>query len=324
MQDRVVTPRAALVDPSSFAPPPKNLNYYNPEATERQADRIPRKGPLSPAEYRAREEEKAKREKEEAAKAIEQRKLERQAKQQLRLEQQAHDGESGPPLPYRNDSTGLSTTQFAPPVARRDAPDGTIMIRPTASSKPSLPPRLPDRQNSSGAPSPSPTNERDFQGAQLSQRPSNRFGTTNSSVSSPTVFSQGQPQTENRGRPQPFTAITTKSPSYSSATSQDNPQLSELQTRFNRMATSSPKVEAPAQGKTWSERQAAIRTASSPRDKGFQQYEEVELPIEMRDNSASPIKKAPPPRPKKKAELSGNSVMASDSPPPIPLSSKPR
>lgn len=46
-------------------------------------------------------------------------------------------------------------------------------------------------------------------------------------------------------------------------TSPNGPQLSELQSRFSRMTTSTPPSEAPSQGTTFAEKQAALRTASA-------------------------------------------------------------
>ena len=55
--------------------------------------------------------------------------------------------------------------------------------------------------------------------------------------------------------------------------------------------------------------------SGSSAQKTFEQDEEMESPIELRDNTVSLVKKAPPPRPKKKAELSGISTKISEVPP---------
>ena len=326
---------SALIDPSSFAPPPKNVNYHSAAAEERQVANISQKGPLTPAEYQAREQEKANRIKEEEMRDREERRLDREAKQSLRAAQEGREPPGAPRLPSRIDTSGLSTSQFAPPVARSTAADGTIVIRPTAASTakvnlPLLPSRLPSRQNSSP--------EREV------------------ASFAPGLQGQGQSPMEQERPPVPA-RINTGSSSHSHA-APDNPQVGELQSRFARMKASSPTTEAQNRGSTW-QGQGAARTTPSSRDdptttsaslssasspssvhkshgeqsprvwksvetsswkygqsnnvapnsgptqKNFQEEEEVESPIDMRDNTRSPLKKAPPPKPKKKAELSG-------------------
>jgi hypothetical protein len=387
VHDHAATPLSALKDPSSFGPPPKKVNY-NGARPERAFDGGSQKGPLTPAEYRAREEERLKWEKEEAAREKEARKLEKETKLRLRAEQQGEQEVSGRLSPYKTDSTGLSTTQFAPPVARRVAADGTVVIRPTASSmskpKPSLPPRLPDRQNGNskiGAPSPPPRNQ-----SALTESPSSRgqlsqgsLGASDAiSVSTPS-YKSGSPEpspTDYNGIPRLPARIATGSSSNAPITALDNnAQLNELQSRFARMKATSPTTAAaPTQGGTWAE-QAALRTSSSLRgetvtkaaidasslastsknvrerhgaqaatawnaaqkygkkedttshtgssEKTFHQGKEGGSPIELRDNTMLPVKKAPPPIPKKKGELFGDSTQGGG-PPPIPLSTKPK
>ncbi|RDW57027.1 hypothetical protein BP6252_13899 [Coleophoma cylindrospora] len=300
---RTAAPLSTLKDPASFAPPPKNANFYGTEGAEREPEPVPQKGPLTPAEYRAREEKRIKREKEEEALAREQRRYEREEKERLRIEQQ------GGPISYSTDTTGLSTNQFAPPVARRTAPDGTIAIRAPSmpKAKPALPPRLPDR-------------------------PSN-----NSSPITPTYG----------GRPQLPTRVASSSSSTAPSTpstASSNPQLSELQSRFARMATSSPAsspdTDAPPKATTWAEKQALLRASSAVQDHaaaaGVNSQSIASAPKNIpgrygeqvatawKSDTSLPAKKAPPPPPpKKKAGLSGLSVKTEDAPPPIPLASKP-
>lgn len=332
MHDHAATPLSALKDPSSFGPPPKKVNY-NGAPAERAFDGGSQKGPLTPAEYRAREEERLKWEKEEAAREKEARRLEKETKLRLRAEQQGEQGASGL-SPYRNDSTGLSTTQFAPPVARRVAADGTIVIRPTAPSmskpKPSLPPRLPDRQNNNfkiGAPSPPPRNQ-----SALAESPSSRgqlsqgsLGASDAtSVSTPSPAEQSP--TDHSGMPRLPARTSTGSSSNGPITALDNnAQLNELQSRFARMRATSPTTAAaPTHGGTWEKYgkdDTTSHTGSS--EARFHQGKEVGSPIELRDNTMLPVKKPPPPIPKKKAELFGDSTQGGG-PPPIPLSTKPK
>jgi len=68
-------------------------------------------------------------------------------------------------------------------------------------------------------------------------------------------------------RKPPLPPPTASSPARSSAPS-NSPQLSELQSRFSKLSSStSPQTEAPAsEGTTWAQKQAALKTASGFRD----------------------------------------------------------
>jgi hypothetical protein len=354
---------SALKDPSSFAPPPKKVNYSG-AAEERAFEEGSQKGPLTPANYRSREEAKDELENE-------QRRLDRETKLRLRSGQEGQQEVSGSLSPYRNDSTGLSTTKFAPPIARGVAADGSIVIRPTApsmsKSKPSLPPRLPDRQNSNlkiGAPSPPPTNrsavtESPSYRGQRSQVSLDALDATSVSTPSLKIGSPEQSPTDYSGRPRlPARTSAGSSSNGLIAASDKNPQLNELQSRFARMRATSPTTAAaPTQNAVidasnlastsnnvrerygaqvatgrkpadrWNQKykkrdDTASYTGSSEKD--FHQDEEVGSPIDLRDNTMFPVKKAPPPIPKKRAELFGASTKASNGPPPLPLFSKPK
>jgi len=276
--EHVSAPMSSLRDPASFAPPPRRVDSGGVTAgTSFQEES--RTGPLTPAEYRAKEEAKLKLEKEHQ-------RLEKEERLRLKAEQRGEQVASGPGLPYRANTTGLSTDQFVPPIARRTAPDGTIVTRPTGSStpkpKPSLPPRLPDRQNSTlqiGAPPQPP-----------------RLPARSSTGSS------------------------------SGSVSDNKTQLNELQSVFaaRSRATFPASSSAPAQDVAWTkqkQRNDAASYTSSP----TREDEDSGGPINMSDNTAQPKKKAPPPVPKKRAEgFTGASTIGNNGPPPIPLSTKPK
>jgi hypothetical protein len=268
---------SSLKDPASFAPPPRRVDSGGVTA-EAPSQEETRKGPLSPAEYRAREDAKLKLEKE-------QQRLEREEKARLRAEQRGEQLASGPALPFRNDTTGLSTNNFAPPVARRVAEDGTIVTRPTGSPtsrpKPSLPPRLPDRQNSNqtGAPPPPPR--------------------------------------------LPARSSTGSSSAGASPVSDNKTQLNELQSVFaaRSRATFPTSAAAPTQDVAWKrQRNDAASYSPSPTTDDA----DFGGPITMSDNTAPPKKKAPPPVPRKRAENFGAGAIANNGPPPLPLSTKPK
>jgi len=362
-QDHVSRPLSTLKDPAAFGPPPKNVNYHGGAALPNQI--TPDTGgwgaPLSKEEIYAKQqvEEEAQREAEEAAKP------------------------KGPPLPFRADTTGLSTANLPPPPGRRDGADGRTP--PATKPKPGLPPRLPPRQNSTPM-SPPPTYSTAASG------PDSHKGILNQgSMSRLTAAGVSVPEF-GIGKARP--SLPPPGPSSPSRTSTVSPansaQLSELQSRFSRLSSStSAKLESPSEGTTFAQKQAALKTASAFRDdpssvnlsdaraaastannfrerhgeqvkSGFQTANKLnskygiaekvgsygglastQVPepensqIEMRDNTIGGRanerpdlsllgKKKPPPPPMKRAALGGPVVSQEPTPPPIPLSSKPK
>lgn len=240
-RDHVSRPLSTLKDPAAFGPPPKNVNYHGGAALPNQITPDTRGlgAPLSEDEIYAKQqaEEEAQREAEEAAKP------------------------KGPPLPFRADTTGLSTANMPPPPGRRDGADGRSPA-PAPKPKPGLPPRLPPRQNSNPI-SPPPaysgaTNEPDSHKGILNQGSMSRLSAAGVSVPE---FGIG------KGR-QPMPPPGPTSPSRTSAASPVNSaQLSELQSCFSRLSSStSPKPENPSEGTTFAQKQAAVRTASAFRE----------------------------------------------------------
>jgi hypothetical protein len=362
--DHVSRPLSTLKDPAAFGPPPKNVNYHGGAALPNQI--TPDTGgwgaPLSKEEIYAKqqaEEEEAQREAEGAAKP------------------------KGPPLPFRADTTGLSTANLPPPPGRRDGADGRTP--PATKPKPGLPPRLPPRQTSNPISSPptygTATSEPDSHKGILNQGSMSRLSAAGVSVPE---FGIGKAR-------QSLPPLGPSSPSRTPAASSTNSaQLNELQSRFSRLSPStSAKPESPSEGTTFAQKQAALKTASAFRDdpssvslsdaraaattannfrerhgeqvkSGFQtanklnskygiadkvgsyggitstQASEPEnLQIEMRDNTiGGPAnggpdlsvlgKKKPPPPPVKRVGLGGPAASQEPTPPPIPLSSKPK
>ncbi|EKD11812.1 GMP synthase [Drepanopeziza brunnea f. sp. 'multigermtubi' MB_m1] len=232
-------PLHQLKDPSAFGPPPKNVNYHGGAALPNQI--TPHTGgwgaPLSKESIAAKEaeEEEAAREAEEA------------------------ETRKGPPLPYRSNTTGLSTSHLPPPPGRKDGADG----RP-----PGLPPRLPPRQNSNTLPSPSPPPsytskdaipEPDAHRGILNQGALDRLGSAGVSIPG---FGIGGGKAKTPLPPPNLSRSPAPSPAPAS-----NSQLNELQSRFSRMSSSSsPKAEVPSEGTTFAQKQAALKTASSFRN----------------------------------------------------------
>ncbi|OAL05115.1 hypothetical protein IQ06DRAFT_291045 [Phaeosphaeriaceae sp. SRC1lsM3a] len=229
-------PLSSLTDPNSFAPPPKRLDYSaNPTAS--------RPAPSTTA----------------AASGSAQQRLQEKQEAQRRAEEEAN---RPPPGPYRPDTTGLSTAHLPkPPAFRPGAASPTV--NSAAKPKPSLPPRLPPRQNSNPdayAPEPPPTYNEATQAAPsagvLNQGALNRLGQAGVSVPGFGVGRTASPPVPPRQNSSPQVPATTG----------HGPQLGELQSRFSKMSTGNTNAEPPAAGTSWADKQAALRTASSFRD----------------------------------------------------------
>lgn len=356
--EHVSRPLSTLKDPSSFGPPPKNVNYHGGAALPNQiTPNMSGLGtPLTQAELQAKQK-KEERERE----------VEKQRKA------------AAPPVPFRVNTTGLSTANLPSPPKRADDADGrspTITPKP----KPGLPPRLPPRQNSNPPQSPSSPPPRysaavseppEHKGI-LNQGALNRLGAAGVSVPG---FGIGGKQPASPLRTTP-TMQTGSEASLNGAS-----HLNELQSRFSRISTSSSSSETPAEGTTFAQKQAALRTASAFHndpssvsladarnaastannfrerhgdqvaagwksanslnqkfglaDKvGKYSAQSSNSPVaapepagsptvDMRDNTIA-AKKSPPPPPKKKPELAGVPSAGGGPPPPVPLSSKPK
>lgn len=334
------TPLSTLKDPSTFAPPPKRLDY-NGSVGAGSSSAVP---PGS-AKQRLQEKEEARR----------------------RAEEEAN---KPPPGPYRPDTTGLDTSHLPKPPAFR--PNAASPPVPASRAKPSLPPRLPPRQNSNpdlNTPPPPPTySEATEQGTPsqgvLNQGALNRLGQAGVSVPGFGINSKAPPSVPPRHN---STSNVQTPPPVSAG---HGSQMNELQNRFARMSTPTPPAAAPATGTSWADKQAALRTASSLREDpskvnaadirgaantatNFQQRHGDQVASGWKtasglnskygiagklnsfaSSSASPTgsasstqsaagglgKKAPPPPPPKKKGLVGGP----SEPPPIPLSSKPK
>ncbi|OGE52542.1 hypothetical protein PENARI_c010G10184 [Penicillium arizonense] len=137
--EHVSQPLSSLKDPSSFGPPPKHINYHGAAAVPNQTtpDRRGIGVPLSQDQINAQnahQQQLAQEEEEEAQKP------------------------APPPVPYRVNTTGLSTDNLPPPPVRRmDSPAGSTTSsasKPKAPPKP--PPRLPARNGSPASQSSDP------------------------------------------------------------------------------------------------------------------------------------------------------------------------
>lgn len=214
-------------------------------------------------------------------------------------EEEAEMKANAPPVPYRTDTTGLSTAGFAPPPKPR-LEDGTPPAA-SARAKPGLPPRLPARAAAVPA-TPPPSYEHveketvNTDRGVMNQGSLNRLGQAGISV--PGLGIGAGPETPPR-LPTRHQASPAPAPASPPAAPQPSVmghggQMNELQARFARMNSTS----SSAAGDT---PQARIASPTSPTGK-----------------------KPPPPPPPKKKELHSEPTGAAAAPPPIPLASKPR
>jgi hypothetical protein len=239
--EHVSRPLSTLKDPASFGPPPKNANYHGGTAVPNKVTPNTRSwgAPLTQEEMLARRAE------EEAA---------------IRAAEEEANPPPAPPVPYRVDTTGLSTSHLPPPPAMRvdlnEMKEANATTKPKP--KPSLPPRLPPRQNSNPTeftPAPPPSYDTSVQNPtsvspQLNQGAINRLGQAGVSVPG---FNIGE---SNPWKNEPSSRNTTTAPTN------NFPQLGGLQSRFAKMSTSQNQ-EPPTQGTTWEQKQAALKTANS-------------------------------------------------------------
>jgi hypothetical protein len=243
--EHVSRPISTLKDPSLFGPPPKNVNYHGVAALPNQTtpDRNGLGAPLTQAEIRAKQKE----EKEEREREAEERKA------------------AAPPVPFRVDTTGLSTKNNLLPPKRADSADGRSPTT-TPKPKPGLPPRLPPRQNSN--PSQSPVSPPPRYSAAIAGPPEHKGILNQGSINRLSAAGVSVPGFGIGGKqplsPPARTSLTTRT--GSDTTSNSGTHLNELQSRFSRMSTSSSNSEAPAQGTTLAQKQAALRTASAFRN----------------------------------------------------------
>ncbi|KAL8910764.1 MAG: hypothetical protein Q9171_003976 [Xanthocarpia ochracea] len=349
--NHVSRPLATLKDPGSFGPPPKNVNYHGGAAVPNAItpDRSGLGAPLSTEEIQAREEAH---------------------RREAHAAEEAARKPAPPPVPYRINTSGLSTSNLPNPPVRRvdqDDPSSPLPARPSTKPKPSLPPRLPPRQgsvpiNSSTSPPPpysAAPNTVPGHDGRINQAAVNRLGSAGIFVPGLGIGNSSQEAHE-----------TSTSTDVQDSTTK-SPQMSEMQSRFSRFSTKPQASEPSNQGTSLADKQAAMRTAQSFRNDpssvsladarssaatannfrelhgdqvqaGWKSANAVNkkydianransfaLPSSTPANdeaqpnpslSLSPsIKRAPPPP--QKPSFSGGSAT---SPPPVPISSKPR
>ena len=261
--ERVSRPLSTLKDPSSFGPPPKNVNFHGGAALPN--DITPHHGglgaPLQQSSHTGGS----------------------QATDSPHVPELGEPGRAaGPALPYRANTTGIDTSNLPPPPSRFARPDivntQESRVESSPKPKPGLPPRLPSRQNTSevapsaASPLPPPTYEAATHtspppvatsdpgsAGKLNQSAINRLGTEGVSVPGLGI-----------GSANPWMSEPTQQSSTHGSSQAQPSQNNELQARFSRLASSSrqsatpqtPK-SPPTEGTTMAQKQAAFQTAQN-------------------------------------------------------------
>ena len=310
------TPLSTLKDPTSFGPPPRRTLADAPVPTPARAQRQ--------AEKEAEEEES-----------------------------------KPPPGPYRVNTTGIDPSTLPKPPMRRpgqlEAPSPPPSRGTTSAPKPKpkLPPRLPPRQNSypdTHAEAPPPTYNESTQDSgplqgYLNQSALERLGKSGVSVPGFGIGRTASPPVP----PRQNTASPTRAAFAPPVGAGHGPQLSELQSRFSKMAAPSADAQTsgeqatpgrrtpttlaqkygvptvghgPAATMTPSQAVSGLETANGLAQKyGIANKSKLIAPPPQSPTYGGFGKKPPPPPPPKKKELVANST---GEPPPIPMGSKPK
>lgn len=250
-QEHRSRPLASLKNPDDFGPPPRKLDYHSSAAIPNTSDPGGLDAPVSADELRAKEEE-------------EQREIDA-------AEESAARKSAAPPLPYRADTTGLSTRTLPNPPIRRSQYEGqksesppNLATKPT----PSLPPRLPPRQNSNaskqGPFSASPPYSaiataapRVAQNDAINKGALKRLGSAGINV--PGLSIGGGADANNRQD----LAKLGETDSTSSPSAAQGSQLKGPHSRFSKMSAKPPSPGSPSQGTSFAQKQAAFKAASS-------------------------------------------------------------
>ena len=181
-----------------------------------------------------------------------------------------------PPVPYRANRTGINTNNLPKPPVRRTGNDNDQQgPTPSTKPKPSLPPRLPPRQNSNpteSAPEPPPTYTAAMQvpspkdEGSLDQGALGRLGRAGISVPGFGIGPGSRGSTEASQTPNPWR----DQPSNPSPTATSQaPSLSNLGSRFSKLSTAAPpptSTPTPSQGTSMQQKQDAMRTAAAFRN----------------------------------------------------------
>lgn len=174
-------------------------------------------------------------------------------------------------MPYRVDTSGLSTSSLPKPPARRidhEEQASFVSASPTRKPKPAIPPRLPPRQATPtltpSSPPPSYTSATQQQPTgvgYLNQGALSRLGSAGVSVPGLNIGGQPQASATTQDHATPHARDSASGPADG-----QKPTLNDLHSRFSGLSTNSSTPETPPRGTTFAQKQAALKTASSFRN----------------------------------------------------------
>lgn len=208
--DHVSQPLSSLKDPSSFGPPPKHIHYHGAAAlpNETTPDRRRLEAPLSQNQI-----------------------AEQNAHHQQAIEEEAAQNPPAPPVPYRVNTTGLSTNNLPPPPVRHlDSPSSgpasaSAAAPASAKPKPQLPPRVPPRNATPTSHSPS--------------APPPSYTATQPPASQGYINQEATSRLANAGVSVPALGIGEANASTPASSGGQGANINELQSRFSQMRTNS-------------------------------------------------------------------------------------
>ncbi len=241
--ERRALPLASLKDPDAFGPPPKRVNYAGASPHNDVAERDERD--------------------------IDTRATEGIEDPEVRAVEEAKSGKKiAPPIPYRADRTEPPLRGRVHNDLRAGAPKNLNM-----EPNPSLPPRLPPRQNSASPQSQSsqPSSYSDpttvppksaSANPYLNQGALTRLGS--SGINVPGLGIGGRSDALKRDKRSQGNSDSKTSP----AAGGEGSQLNDLQSKFSRSSSprSPPPMGSQSQGTTLAQKQAALKTASAFRN----------------------------------------------------------
>lgn len=225
-EEHVSRPMSSLKDPAAFGPPPKHVKYHGAAAlpNETTPDRRGLGAPLSQEQINHQQE---------------------QEQAEAQAQEQEVQKPAPPPLPYRANRTGVDPSTLPPPPVRRMDSPGEPAIPTNTRPKPSFPPRVPPRTNStpvSHSSSPPPAYSPSPPAATPSDPYINQAATSRLAQSGVSVPALGIGNEGNQWR-RDGNSPGAASPAHTGSVGQA--PLNELQARFSQMRTNSSR-EAPS------------------------------------------------------------------------------
>lgn len=232
-----------MKDPSTFAPPPKHVRYYG-DSTTQPATTFDARDSVAPSSNYPLEGQR---------------------------EAKSEEAREGPPLPYRADTTGLSTRHLPkPPIRTTEAQNPVSSTSSSTKPKPPLPPRLPPRRiphpSTEVAPeAPPPYSEAPSQtnntGSLINQGALNRLGSAGIRVSGLGIGGESTSSSSWQNR-----SKSNNEPLDSNSVEDQRSQIQSPASKFSNLATNPSPSETPAQGTSFAQKQAALKTANSFRN----------------------------------------------------------